>query len=79
MEPGREGGTWLAIGNHGGIVKVAALLNITGEPHSAAALGRGFLIGNYLESDLNSVEYTDRLVKSVEEYNAYNLLTIEIK
>ncbi|XP_032594318.1 transport and Golgi organization protein 2 isoform X1 [Drosophila grimshawi] len=32
LEPGREGGTWLAIGSEGGIFKVGALLNLTGEP-----------------------------------------------
>lgn len=79
MEPGRELGTWLAIGNHGGIVKLAALLNITGEPHSAHALGRGFLINDYLKSDLTSAEYADRLVQSQKEYNSFVLLTVEIR
>ncbi|EDV38303.1 uncharacterized protein Dana_GF21807, isoform A [Drosophila ananassae] len=32
LEPGREGGTWLAIGHSGGVFKVGALLNLTGEP-----------------------------------------------
>ncbi|KRF82248.1 transport and Golgi organization protein 2 isoform X1 [Drosophila virilis] len=32
LEPGREGGTWLAIGSAHGIFKVGALLNLTGEP-----------------------------------------------
>ncbi|XP_073832737.1 transport and golgi organization 2 isoform X1 [Musca autumnalis] len=32
MEPGREGGTWLAISGKDGIFKIAALLNLTGEP-----------------------------------------------
>ncbi|KAH8395182.1 hypothetical protein KR222_000520 [Zaprionus bogoriensis] len=39
LEPGREGGTWLAIGNKNGTFKVGALLNLTGEPkpHNAIA------------------------------------------
>ncbi|XP_022228400.1 transport and Golgi organization protein 2 isoform X1 [Drosophila obscura] len=32
LEPGREGGTWLAIGSAIGVFKVGALLNLTGEP-----------------------------------------------
>ncbi|XP_016949229.1 transport and Golgi organization protein 2 isoform X1 [Drosophila biarmipes] len=32
LEPGREGGTWLAIGHSAGFFKVGALLNLTGEP-----------------------------------------------
>uniref|UniRef100_A0A1I8N4V7 NRDE protein n=1 Tax=Musca domestica TaxID=7370 RepID=A0A1I8N4V7_MUSDO len=32
MEPGREGGTWLAISGQDGIFKIGALLNLTGEP-----------------------------------------------
>ncbi|EDW36681.1 GL22571 [Drosophila persimilis] len=32
LEPGREGGTWLAIGSASGVFKVGALLNLTGEP-----------------------------------------------
>ncbi|XP_037816799.1 transport and Golgi organization protein 2 isoform X1 [Lucilia sericata] len=32
LEPGREGGTWLAISGKDDIIKVGALLNLTGEP-----------------------------------------------
>ncbi|XP_017055550.1 transport and Golgi organization protein 2 isoform X1 [Drosophila ficusphila] len=32
LEPGREGGTWLAISHSAGFFKVGALLNLTGEP-----------------------------------------------
>ncbi|XP_016991917.1 transport and Golgi organization protein 2 isoform X1 [Drosophila rhopaloa] len=32
LEPGREGGTWLAIGHSANFFKVGALLNLTGEP-----------------------------------------------
>lgn len=40
LEPGREGGTWLAIGNGKGIFKVGALLNLTGEPKPRNAVGK---------------------------------------
>ncbi|KAM7348389.1 transport and golgi organization 2 isoform 1-T2 [Cochliomyia hominivorax] len=32
LEPGREGGTWLAISGKDGVFKIGALLNLTGEP-----------------------------------------------
>ncbi|XP_036342544.1 transport and Golgi organization protein 2-like isoform X1 [Rhagoletis pomonella] len=41
LEPGREGGTWLAIGGHGGVFKVGALLNLTGEPKPRNAVVNG--------------------------------------
>lgn len=40
LEPGREGGTWLAISGHDGILKVGALLNLTGEPKPRNAVGK---------------------------------------
>lgn len=79
MEPGRELGTWLAIGNHNGTVKLGAILNITGEPHVANALGRGFMVGDYLKSDLSSSEFANRLLKSEHEYSSFVLLTVEIR
>lgn len=78
MEPGRQGGTWLAVGNGGGRVRLAALLNITGEPHTAQALGRGFLCGNYVQGGLDAAAYCDRLVHDPAEYNAFNLVTVEL-
>lgn len=78
MEPGREGGTWLAIGNHGGRVRLAALLNLTGEPHTDRALGRGFLVNNYVSGDQTAAEYCEALLRNGLEYNGFNLLTVEI-
>lgn len=40
LEPGREGGTWLAIGGGKGVFKVGALLNLTGEPKPRNAVGK---------------------------------------
>lgn len=79
MEPGRELGTWLAIGNHNGRVKLGAILNITGEPHVPHALGRGFLINDYLKSDLTSSEFANKLLQSKYVYSSFVLLTVEIR
>jgi len=43
LEPGREGGTWLAIGHSAGFFKVGALLNLTGEPKPRDAVGKPHL------------------------------------
>ena len=40
QEPGREGGTWLAIGGGKSVIKCAALLNVTGESNPNTQ-GRG--------------------------------------
>ncbi|XP_068154475.1 LOW QUALITY PROTEIN: transport and Golgi organization protein 2 [Drosophila tropicalis] len=43
LEPGREGGTWLAIGHHQDVFKVGALLNLTGEPKPRNAIALNIL------------------------------------
>lgn len=40
MESGREGGTWLAISGKDKVIKVGALLNVTGEPRKQDGLGK---------------------------------------
>lgn len=77
---GREGGTWLAINTSGGCIKFGALLNITGEPHSKQSLGRGFLIGNYVQGTVSNEEYSHELLQDADDkYNAFSLVTVEIK
>lgn len=39
MQPGKEGGTWLGLSAKDGVLKFGALLNLTGEEHSADFLG----------------------------------------
>ncbi|XP_030379068.1 transport and Golgi organization protein 2 isoform X1 [Scaptodrosophila lebanonensis] len=51
LEPGREGGTWLAIGGKNGIFKVGALLNLTGEPKPRDAVAHN----NILQTHNNSL------------------------
>lgn len=79
QEAGREGGTWLAISTNGGCVRLGALLNITGEPHSKQSLGRGFLIGNYVQGTVSNEEYSHQLLHATDQYNAFSLVTVEIK
>lgn len=78
MEPGREGGTWLAISTKDGVFKFGALLNITGEIRDKNALGRGNLVSDYLKGKQTNEEYSMRLAEVASKYNGFNLVTIEI-
>lgn len=79
MEEGREGGTWLAISAKGGVIKFGALLNITGEITHKNARGRGSLVSDYVTGDSTNEEYCQNLVNTSEQYNSFNLITIELK
>ncbi|XP_023176340.2 transport and Golgi organization protein 2 isoform X2 [Drosophila hydei] len=81
LEPGREGGTWLAIGNGKGIFKVGALLNLTGEPKPRNAVGRGMIVASYVsQTDIehNIINYNQRLLADCTKYSAFNFVSIEI-
>ncbi|XP_061397948.1 transport and Golgi organization protein 2 [Musca vetustissima] len=81
MEPGREGGTWLAISGQDGIFKVGALLNLTGEPKPRNAVGRGMLVSDYVRNygaKFDNVNYNQRLVEDCTKYSAFNFVSIEI-
>ncbi|XP_050329185.1 transport and Golgi organization protein 2 isoform X2 [Bactrocera neohumeralis] len=80
LEPGREGGTWLAIGGHGGVFKIGALLNLTGEPKPRNAAGRGMIVSNFVSStdDCNIKSYNAELLADCTKYSAFNFVSIEI-
>lgn len=80
MEPGREGGTWLALNVKN--ARVGVLLNLNGVPRSAEGKGRGFLIRDYLTSSKSTMEFAKNLHKVNQEtqaYNSYNLVMVELK
>lgn len=81
MEPGREGGTWLALGvdKRKQIFRVGALLNLTGEPKRNGALGRGPLVANYVAGSLNNIDYSNRLINEEDVYNSFNMVSVEIE
>ncbi|XP_033215965.1 transport and Golgi organization protein 2 isoform X2 [Belonocnema kinseyi] len=81
MEPGREGGTWLAISTKG---RVGVTLNLRGETRNSdtPAEGRGFLITDYLVSHESTETYLNKLHKinqDTQKYNPYTLVLIELK
>uniref|UniRef100_A0A182K672 Transport and golgi organization 2 n=1 Tax=Anopheles christyi TaxID=43041 RepID=A0A182K672_9DIPT len=78
MEPGREGGTWLAIGNHPeGWIKLGALLNVTGENKANVSNGRGPIVANFLKGELTGREYSEQLLAQ-DNYGAFNFVSIEL-
>ncbi|XP_017086491.1 transport and Golgi organization protein 2 isoform X2 [Drosophila eugracilis] len=81
LEPGREGGTWLAIGHSAGFFKVGALLNLTGEPKPRDAVGRGMIVADFVTQtdDQHSIlNYNQSLLKDCTKYSAFNFVSIEI-
>lgn len=83
LEKGREGGTWLGMCNVNEEpkkekIRIGALLNVTGEERHAGALGRGFIVTNYLKNPkINTENYIESL-KLGQVYNAFNFVTVEV-
>lgn len=77
MEPGREGGTWLAISGQDGMVKIGALLNVTGENKANVTLGRGPIVANYLMGSQSNDEYSKQLLAN-DNYGPFNLVSVQI-
>lgn len=77
MEPGREGGTWLAISARDGVVKIGALLNVTGDSKPNVTTGRGPIVANYLVGSLSSEEYSKQLLDH-DNYGPFNLVSVQM-
>ncbi|ALC49494.1 Tango2 [Drosophila busckii] len=81
LQPGREGGTWLAVGCEDGVFKVGALLNLTGEPKPPKAVGRGMIVADYVRQsnpEHNILNYNKSLLSDCTKYSAFNFVSIEI-
>lgn len=80
MEGGREGGTWLGVSGAGHRIKLGALLNLPGEKKLFEnAAGRGPIVSNYLTGDMNNFDYSDSILRSKNEFNSFNFVSIEFK
>jgi len=86
MEPGKEGGTWLALSTKG---KAAVILNLV-IPECITNLGtsippkkgRGSLISNFVISNDSMESYLNNLYtenKNGETYNPYCLVLLNLK
>ena len=81
MEPGREGGTWLALSTKG---RAGITLNLHGESRNSKspAEGRGFLISDYLISNESTETYLNKLHQvnqDSQKYNPYTLVLVELE
>ncbi|XP_055540875.1 transport and Golgi organization protein 2 [Wyeomyia smithii] len=78
MEPGREGGTWLAIGGgNDGVIRVGALLNVPGENKQNIVTGRGHIVSNYVSGLVSNEEYSKQLLAN-DTYGAFNFVSVEL-
>nr|XP_031836626.1 transport and Golgi organization protein 2 homolog isoform X2 [Nomia melanderi]XP_031836628.1 transport and Golgi organization protein 2 homolog isoform X2 [Nomia melanderi]XP_031836629.1 transport and Golgi organization protein 2 homolog isoform X2 [Nomia melanderi] len=80
MEPGKEGGTWLALSLKG---KAGIILNLPNEETSydTPKKGRGHLITNFITSNDSAVSYLNKLHKENQNgqpYNPYLLVLIDL-
>ncbi|XP_054728162.1 transport and Golgi organization protein 2 isoform X1 [Anastrepha obliqua] len=76
LEPGREGGTWLAVGGHGGVFKIGALLNLTGEPkpRNAVATNHNIMHYNHNHNKADTTSNSNPAVTSSILHNEHFLL-----
>lgn len=80
MEPGKEGGTWLALSTKG---KAGVILNLVNESHitKTPKKGRGTLINDYIISNESAESYLQKLHRENQvtgAYNPYNLILINL-
>ncbi|XP_076646390.1 transport and golgi organization 2 [Halictus rubicundus] len=80
MEPGKEGGTWLALSVKG---KAGVVLNLPNEESvsDTPKKGRGFLIPNFVTSSDSAISYLNKLHNENLNgwpYNTYSLVLINL-
>ncbi|CAG2063103.1 unnamed protein product, partial [Timema podura] len=76
MEPGKEGGTWLAMGLHG---RISILLNIL-QGKSPLNKGRGNIVSSCLSNKSETTEtFLENFRKEIYQYNPFNLITVQIQ
>ncbi|XP_068681144.1 transport and Golgi organization protein 2 homolog [Montipora foliosa] len=73
LEPGKEGGTWLGVNKNGNF---AAVTNYRQAPQflNSNAVGRGHLVPDFLEENIDVKEYLQRISNKAVNYNGFNLL-----
>lgn len=79
MEPGREGGTWLALSIKG---KAAVILNLHEDTTKSSKQSRGFLISDFITSNDCIESYLSELHKkniNGQPYNPYCLILLDLK
>ncbi|XP_034471943.1 transport and Golgi organization protein 2 isoform X1 [Drosophila innubila] len=74
LEPGREGGTWLAVSNNKGIFKVGALLNLTGEPKPRNAVAHKNILQPHNNTNNNGCNNSSQNKQQRQSNNEHFLL-----
>jgi len=77
MEPGREGGTWLAACPTRR--RVAALLNLPNETPQENARGRGSIVSNFVLGNDSTEKYLEEFHQNGHKYTPFNMITVDIK
>jgi len=79
MEPGREGGTWLAMDTKEG--RIAVLLNVTCTSATTCdpPRGRGFLVTDFLRNNLPASEYLKPIAPNGTDYSGFHFLTLSLR
>lgn len=77
-EPGREGGTWLAV-DTAGSGRLAMLLNVMGAPSLPDSRPRGSLVADFVRGDEHAQDYVHRVAGGGLEYSAFHLVAIDLK
>ncbi|XP_058454923.1 transport and Golgi organization protein 2 isoform X2 [Malaya genurostris] len=77
MEPGREGGTWLALGSRDGVIRVGALLNVSGENKPNSTTGRGPIVSGYVAGSSSNENYSKQLLAN-DTYGPFNFVSVEL-
>lgn len=73
LEPGREGGTWMAMSKGG---KLGFLLN-RAEGYQPDRKNRGFLVRDFLSNREDAASYIADLAPTAQDYNKFNLVLLE--
>lgn len=69
------GGTWLGISRSG---KFAAVTNYRDMTQPKGSISRGFLVSDFLSSDVRSESYLEQVASQSEKYTGFNLLFGEL-
>lgn len=78
LQPGKEGGTWLAMNKNG---KISALLNILQPDNEILPnkKGRGFLVVDYVKNNQDCLSYLQEICDHCDEYNGFLLVTLDLR
>jgi uncharacterized protein with NRDE domain len=77
LTPAKEGGTWLGMSK--ATCKIGCLVNLDRNEYdfSENKEGRGFLVPNFISSELSCQNYIENLKTNADKFNPFNLVGYE--